>query len=175
MMSFRNKVLKVDGPRVHKVNKSLGVYQAYKYIRKNKWFDIGRPLTEHQFYYIIRHINELLSDNLLEGKDLILPHRMGRIEIRKIDRYVRLDDKGNIHTNAPVDWDSTLKLWAEDDLAYKDKILVRTNDKEFFKVYYNKAKANYNNKSFYEFAVNRDLKLRLKHKIKRGNFDAFKL
>ena len=48
-------------------------------------------------------------------------------------------------------------------------------EKEVFKVYYNRIKANYNNKSFYEFIVNRDLKRRLKQRIKSGNFDAFKI
>ena len=41
MDEFRRKVLKVDGPRKHKVRNSWGIYDAYKYTRKNKWFDIG--------------------------------------------------------------------------------------------------------------------------------------
>lgn len=41
MNEFRRQVLKVDEPRVHKVRNSFGTYDAYKYIRKNKWFDIG--------------------------------------------------------------------------------------------------------------------------------------
>ena len=41
MDEFRRKVLKVDGPREHKVRNSWGIYDAYKYTRKNKWFDIG--------------------------------------------------------------------------------------------------------------------------------------
>ena len=47
--------------------------------------------------------------------------------------------------------------------------------KEIFKAYYNRTKADYNNKSLYEFMVNRDLKKRLKQRIKSGNFDAFKI
>lgn len=47
MDEFRRSVLKVNQPREHEVRNSYGVYDAYKYIRKNKWFDIGRPLTEH--------------------------------------------------------------------------------------------------------------------------------
>ena len=46
-------------------------------------------------------------------------------------------------------------------------------ENEIFKVVYNKSKANYNNKSFYEFVINRDLKKRLKQKIKEGLIDAF--
>jgi hypothetical protein len=47
MEDFRRKILKLNEPRKHKVRNSLGVYDAYKYIRKNKWFNIGIPLTEH--------------------------------------------------------------------------------------------------------------------------------
>ena len=64
MDEFRRQVLKVDGPRVHKVNNSYGVYDAYKYIRKNKWFDIGQPVTEHQFYSIIRRMNTVSYTHL---------------------------------------------------------------------------------------------------------------
>ena len=40
MDNFRREVLKVDKPRVHKVKNSLGVYDAYKWLRKNKWLDM---------------------------------------------------------------------------------------------------------------------------------------
>lgn len=174
MEEFRRKVLKVDGPRVHRINHSLGVYDSYKYIRKNGWFDIGRPITEYQFYYIIRTINELLVDTLLQGHDIHLPCKMGIIEVRKCPaRYTIEDNK--VKTNLPIDWDRTLKLWSEDEEAFKDKTLIKMEEKEIFKVYYNKFRANFNNKSFYEFTANRDLKLRLKQKIKSGNFDAFRL
>lgn len=48
-------------------------------------------------------------------------------------------------------------------------------EKEIFKVYYNRGKANYTNKSFFQFDVNRELKKKLKHRIKEGRLDAFKL
>lgn len=174
MDDFRRSILKVDGPRKHKVNNSNGVYQAYKYIRKNKWFDIGRPLTEHEFYTIVRQVNNYLADELLHGHDITLPHRLGRIELRKYGARITIND-GVLKTNLPVDWDRTLKLWSEDEEAYKERTLVKMEEKEIFKVFYNRRKANYENKSFYEFEVNRDLKRRLKQKIKSGAIDAFKL
>lgn len=175
MDDFRKQVLKVDGPRVHKVNNSYGVYDAYKYIRKNKWFDIGQSLTEHQFYSIIRGMNNLLADSLIEGSDIHLPCKMGMIEVRKYDARMSFDKNGKLKTNLPVDWDRTLKLWSEDEEAYKERTLIKMEEKEIFKVYYNRIKADFSNKSFYEFIVNRDLKRRLKQRIKSGNFDAFKI
>ena len=174
MDEFRRQVLKVDKPRVHKVNNSYGVYDAYKYIRKNKWFDIGQSVTEHQFYSIIRRMNNLLADALIHGHDIKLPCRMGTIEVRKYDARISIKD-GKIKTNLPIDWDRTLKLWSEDEEAYQKRTLIKMEEKEIFSVLYNKTGANYKNKSFYEFAVNRDLKRRLKQRIKSGNFDAFKI
>lgn len=174
MDEFRRQLLKVDKPRKHKIRNSLGTYDAYKYIRKNKWFDIGQPVTEHQFYSIIRGMNNLLAEELLNEHDIVLPCKMGVIEVRKYDARISIKE-GKIKTNLPVDWDRTLKLWSEDEEAYKERILIKMEEKEIFKVCYNRIKANYNNKSFYEFVVNRGLKRRLKQRIKRGNFDAFKI
>lgn len=174
MDEFRRKVLKVDGPRKHKVRNSNGVYDSYKWIRKNKWLDIGRPLTEHEFYSIVRQVNNLLAEVLLSGGDIILPHRLGTIELRKYDTKISVCN-GKVVTNLPIDWDRTLKLWSEDEEAYKERALVKMEEKETFKIFYNKRNANYNNKSFMQFEVNRDLKRRLKQKIKDRAIDAFKL
>ena len=99
---------------------------------------------------------------------------MGTIELRK--RPVVYDIKsGKLKVSAPIDWDRTLKLWYEDEEAYKEKTLVKVEEKEIFKVYYNKQLADYSNQVFYEFNVNRELKKRLKQRIKEGKIDAFKI
>lgn len=174
MDEFRKQVLKINGPRVHKVNNSYGVYDIYKYIRKNKWFDIGQPITEHQFYSIIRRMNNLLADALIHGHDIELPCRMGVIEVRKYDARISIEN-GKVKTNLPVDWDRTLKLWSEDEEAYKERTLIKMEEKEIFSIFYNRTAANYKNKSFYEFRPNRQLKLMIKRRIKAGKLDAFML
>lgn len=174
LTDFLNSIRKVNEPRTHRVNNSLGVYDSYKWIRKNKWLNIGRPLTEHEFYSIIRKVNDYLADSFLQGNDIKLPHRMGRIELRKYDVRISFDGE-KVKTNLPIDWDRTLKLWYEDEEAHKEKTLVKMEEKEIFKVYYNKHSAGYNNQAFYEFNTNRELKRRLKQKIKEGKIDAFKL
>ena len=171
---FRKEVQKADKSRVHKVTGSLGVYDAYKYIRKHKWFDIGRPLKEGEFYRIIRGINEYLAEELSKGKEIKLPHRLGTLEIRKRPTRIAIVD-GKLITNLPIDWDKTLKLWYEDKEAFDNKTLVRVESEETFKVYYNKQTANYNNKSFYEFSPNREIKRKLALRAKRGLLDAFLL
>lgn len=174
MNDFRKKVLKVNESRRHKVNNSIGVYDIYKDIRKNKWLDIGRPVTEHEFYTIIRQVNDMLAENLLNGEDVVFPHRMGRLELRKRDTYIRFKD-GKLKTNMPIDWNETLKLWSEDDEAYESKTLIKAEEKEIYKVFYNKGKALYENKSFYNFKINRDIKRGLKSRIKDRLIDAFKI
>lgn len=172
---FRKKVLKIDRPRTHKVRDSNGVYSAYKWIRKNKWLNIGRPLTEHEFYTIIRQVNNELAYSLIRGDDINLPNRMGRLELRKYDAKIRVDSNNKVITNLPIDWDRTLKLWSEDEEAYKERILIKMEEKEIFKVFYNKKSANYENKSFMQFDVNRDIKRSLTQQIKNRAVDAFKL
>lgn len=171
---FRKKVLKVNEPRKHKINNSIGVYDVYKKIRKNKWLDIGRSVTEHEFYTIIRNVNNMLADNLLSGEDVMFPHRMGRLEIRKRNTYITFKD-GKLKTNLPIDWDKTLRLWAEDKEAYESKVIIRMEEKEVYRVFYNKGKALYENKSFYSFEPNRDIKRGLKSRIKNRLIDAFKI
>ena len=173
MDNFRREVLKVNKSRVHKVKNSLGVYDAYKWLRKNKWLDM-EPILEHDFYAIIRAVNKALAKSFLHLGSIKLPLRMGEIILRKYHPSITSQD-GKIKTNLPVDWDSTLQLWSEDKESYKKRTLIRLEEKEVFKVLYDKSKALYNNKSFYTLELNRDIKLSLKKQLKNGLLDAFML
>ena len=175
-LEFINNIKKVSQNRNHKVTNSYGIYHAYKYYRKNKPKEKDYILTESQYFSIIRKINEHLKDSLIEGNDINLPSGLGKLELRKYNPKIYLDKKTNtLKNNLPIDWDKTYKLWYEDEKCFKDKILIRIEEKELFKIYYNKKRANYNNKVFYEFKANRELKKRLKNNIKRGNIDAFNI
>ena len=172
---FKSVIQGLQNTRTHKVTNSLGSYDAYKYIRKNKWFNIGRPLTEHEFYQIIRRINNYLAEELINGNDVIFPNRMGKLELRKRNSLPIIDKNGNLKVTYAIDWDNTLKLWYEDEEAFNNKTLVRLPERNIFRIKYNKNTANYNNKSFMEFQVNRNIKVRLKQKIKNNEIDAFNL
>lgn len=172
---FRQRVLGVDKPRKHKITGSIGIYSGYKYYRKNKPSDHKYVLSESQYFAITRMANTLLANNIINGEDIVFPFRMGSLEIRKNDRQIKIGANGEVITNLPIDWDKTIRLWYEDEEAYKNKTLIKVEEKEIFKVYYNRGLANYNNKSCYEFEVNRDLKKRLKQNIKEGKIDAMYL
>lgn len=171
MDNFRREVLKVDKSRVHKVKNSLGVYDSYKWLRKNKWLDVG-PISEHDYYAIIRAVNKALVLNFLIAGSIKLPERMGEITLRKYPAKITLEN-GKVQTNLPIDWDATLSLWSEDKDSYEKRTLIRAEEREIFKVLYDKSKALYNNKSFYTFELNRDIKLSLKKQLKNGLLDAF--
>lgn len=173
MDDTRKEILKIHEHRTHRVNNSLGVYDAYKWLRKNKWLDVGY-ISEHNYYAIIRTVNKELAKNLLLTSSIVLPERMGEITLRKYLPSIKLEG-GKIKTNLPIDWNTTLSLWTEDKDAYQNKTLIRAEEKQLFKVCYDKSKALYNNKSFYNFTLNRAIKVALKEQIKNGKLDAFML
>ena len=172
LFEFKRRIKRVEGPRVHKITGSLGVYDAFKKYRKIRPKDKKYVLTESQYFAIVRQINNLLANELVQGRDITLPKRMGVLELRKFNKQVSLDNNGNLKTNLPIDWDSTLELWYNDEESKNSKTLLRHDSAEIFKIYYNKSKANYNNKSFYEFKCNKDLKQRLRQNIRYGIINA---
>lgn len=169
---FISNVQKITSTRKHKVNNSYGVYDGYKYYRKNKPKESKYILNESKYFSIIRKINKLLAENLSNGEDVILPNKLGKLELRKYNPSIKLINN-KVVTNLPIDWNKTLKLWYEDKEAFKNKTLIKMEEKEVFKIYYNKYLATYSNKSFYQFNPNRELKNKLKHNIKEGKIDAF--
>jgi hypothetical protein len=170
---FIKDVKRVSSTRETSSSRSFGVYDSYKWIRKNKWFDIGRPLKEHEFYSIIRAVNTIIASNIAKGEDFTLPCRLGRIELRKYNPRISIVDNKIVYP-IPIDWDRTLKLWYEDKEAKNKKTLIRVEDKNIYKLYYNKNRADYTNKSFFILLFNRELKNELKKNIRGGVIvDAF--
>lgn len=170
---FAKNVRNANKPRKTKISGSYGVYDVYRWLRKNKWFDIGRPLKEHEFYSIIRRVNNYYADEFLSSGKMVFPQHMGNLELRKYPVEYKID-KGKVKTNLRIDWDATLKLWYEDEESYKKKTLVKMEEKERFRVIYNKGLAFYTNQNFMNFTLNRDIKMELPKRIRNG-LDAFRL
>lgn len=170
---FRKEIIKAEGKgrRKFKVSGSWGIYDAYKLIRKHKWFDIGRPLKEKEFYDIVRQINNRLADEIGRGSTVRFPSKMGKLELRKEQCGVYFND-GKMKVTYPIDWQATLKLWFEDEEARSQKLLIRTNSKCVYRVHFNKYDATFNNKIFYDFTLNRYIKQKLKNNINNGIIDS---
>lgn len=170
---FREKTLKLYGKGVKKfkIKGSWGIYDAYKHIRRNKWYDIGRPLTEHEFYSIVRGVNNLVADGITLGQTVYFPSRMGKLELRKFEVAPRIKKNGKLYIPYSIDWQSTLELWFEDEEARNSKTLIRRADSIKYVLWYNKYDATYQNKWFYEFELNRFAKRRLHKNIVEGITD----
>lgn len=171
---FRDTVKKVNLSRVHKITNSIGTYDIYKIIRKNSWEGIGRPVSEKDFYTIIREVNKQIARMLVSGQEIKFPARMGTLELRKKPSRIEIID-GKLVTNLPIDWDATLKLWHEDKEAYDEKILVRYENEAIFKILYDKSTATYKNKSFYDFRPTRTIKKQISRLVKANKLDAYLL
>lgn len=172
LQEYRKEVLKVDKPRKTSISNSWGVYDAFKYYRKNKPKDKKYVLSESQYFAIVRRTNLLLVEELFNQNDIVFPYSMGRLEVRKTIPRVYIDN-GKIKSTYPIDWDGTIRLWYEDQESRKKKTLLKKKEKEVFRIVYNKSKAMYTNKNYFEFIVNRTIKRSLKDVILRGDFDAF--
>lgn len=167
---FRELVQKKD-KKDFKITNSFNIYQIYKFIRKNHWYDIGRPVTEKEFYSIIRGINNRLADNLVHGESIAFPERMGTLELRKRKTNVSIDKNGKLKVGYPIDWDKTLRLWYEDKEAHDNKTLIRNETEYIYRVKYDKYNATYTNKIFYEFKIHKKVKVALKENINKGITD----
>lgn len=172
LQEYRKEVLKVDKPRKTSISNSWGVYDAFKYYRKNKPKDKKYVLSESQYFAIVRRTNLLLVEELFNQNDIVFPYSMGRLEVRKTIPRVYIDN-GKIKSTYPIDWDGTIRLWYEDQESRKKKTLLKKKEKAVFRIVYNKSKAFYTNKNYFEFKVNRPLKLALRDVILQGDFDAF--
>jgi hypothetical protein len=58
---FLKEQKKVNQSRKQTVTNSYGLRDAYRYIRNNNWFNIGRPLNKKMFSSIVKSVNRLLA------------------------------------------------------------------------------------------------------------------
>ena len=163
---FIKQIKKVSLPRKHTINNSVGINDFILQYKNDN-------LSSKQIRNIIKKTNEYISDAIANGHSIYLPHQMGALDIRHYNSFVKFENN-ELKTNRPIDWNKTLKLWFSDEEAKRNKTFVRTENKKIFRVFYCKAKAKYNNKSFYEFVTNRTLKNKIKNNIKEGTLkDSF--
>ena len=167
---FQEEICKKKQKGQFRIRNSWGIYDAYKLIRKNKWYDIGRPLKEKEFYTIIREVNKLYAEAVANGETVKFPSRMGRLELKKFRKGASFV-KGKLRITYPVDWSETLKLWYADEEARRNKTLLRNEQEFIYGVRYDKYGAAYENMVFYQFAVNRFIKKALSKNIQQGKID----
>lgn len=173
-INFAKKIRKVNEPREHKIKNSVTWNVHFKYYRKVKPRDKDFVITSQQYLAIIREMNFLMAAKLVEDKQLQLPCGLGTIRIHKNECTNYMDYNGNFRSTKPIDRLSTLKLWYEDEEARNKKIMVRVDTDKTFSIKYNKNKANYKNKNYFQFQFGRTLKNMLRDKLKENpDYDSF--
>ena len=166
---FGNKIRKVREKRAPKACSDYRTRDIYRWLKKNKLIDPDE-INEARFGKIIKDIHLAMREALYNGGELLLPERMGLLEIRK--KPVVLKMKGNkVITNRPVNWKETVRLWHEDKEARDNKTLVRQDVKAVYSIIYNKRHACYDNKTFYRFLPMRGFKKELSNKIKNDELN----
>lgn len=152
--------------RNHKVHSHFGTDEYYRYYVKN-----GGKLPRGLFGEILRDMNLLIANKILEGYSFKMPSRMGVLSVTKTKAFLNYED-GEVKTNRPIDFKSTMDLWEKNPDAKAQKKLVRflnkhTND-YIYKIYYNRFFATFRNKSVYSIQVNRWMKRELAKRIFAG-------
>lgn len=161
---FKSTIAKLRGQRKHKITKSYGNKQAWRWIKKNKWINIKQPISEKLFGLVIKKVNTAIRDKVISGGSVVLPYNMGILELVKYKAKLQIINN-KIETNLPIDWNNTLKYWNQDKDAFKNKKLIRIDNKEIFKIRYSKRLCKYKNKNYFNFYPNRQMKIKLKDKI----------
>lgn len=142
-----------------RVSNSYGVYDYYKFYRKNREKGPRWSITEGEYYALIRQVNQILATELIEKGRLELPFKMGLVEYRKVPRTVYQDKDGHYKSNVKINWDKTFELWYNDEQAYKDKTIVKYDTEDIAKNLYVKTKADFPNKWFYTFLPQKEISI----------------
>lgn len=153
----RRRRFPADRKKEYNIRNSWGVYDFYKYYRKNKPKEPKWVISDVQYYAIFRRVNELLIDSFIRTGELEFPYKMGRLVLMKKATKSWIDPSGKRRTSRAINWDKTLELWYENEQAYKNKTLLYFEEDEEIKIRYFKDKAVFKNKNYYEFLPNRDI------------------
>jgi len=162
---------------INKIKSHYGINDYYKYYKSKYPND---NISKKDFKNIFTIFNKELTKEIIEKGKVKLPKRFGEIEIIKKKREVYINKEGVVINNKPIDWKATKDLWAINDEAKENKVLIRHNNKHtggyVFRIAYNKKVAKYKNKSVYFFKPVRDFSRSINKRIKdysKSKFDAY--
>lgn len=149
-----------------KKTKRLGIPHMYNFFTaKNPDIEIDY----RSYAQMIRMANDIFVDGMVEeGIDLNLGFALGRIGIRKQERYF---DPSKTQPKS-IDWKSTNELNAKRAPGEKKKLVFFT-DPYYFRVYWEKALCKVKNKQVYHFKPTQGeygFKAKLKEHLRKDQF-----
>lgn len=172
--SFLSRLQK-KGSKPHKIAHCLGVRDAWKWVRKNKWEALNYNHCDSKLYStIINKVHQAFVEYLINGHTIDFPHQMGGISICSYPSKV-IFVNGKVSNNYRADWKKTLKLWFEDEEAFKSRIVVKRRQNNIYFIRYNKNRAKYHNMKLYQFRANRSLVRKVGKAIEEGAVRAMHL
>lgn len=136
-------------------------------------YNVGKDI----YYKIIKEFNKyVLNQMIYHNEDFLFPNYIGGIGLRKRKPKTKIDSDGKLISHKPIDWDTTLKLWEEDEDAKNKKILIRHmnnhSDGYVFEVKYIRGRALFKGARWYDFIPTRTTKLTIRDEVFKGNIDA---
>lgn len=138
-------------------------YTIYKNMSKN-------PVDISKYVNIVNSFMKFLIAYLLTKGEIILPERLGTLQILGKKVKVKIED-GKIKGLAP-DWVKTKKLWEENKEAKDNKTLVyhfneQTNGVRY-RFFWSKNRVLVSNKTLYNLKMTRTNKRALSDLVKNG-------
>ena len=170
---FLKKSKNVSGNRIHKITKSQNTISGFSYYRKIRPRESQFVLKDKEYLSIIREMNKLMADSLIENKSLKLPSGFGKLEIVKVEPVSWIDKNGKFKTSRMIDMHSTFKLWYEDEDARENKTIVRYDGDFIFRIKYIARGRTYKYNKYFSIQFNRELRKKLTTAIRAGNYDTY--
>jgi hypothetical protein len=138
-------------------------YKRYKGNSENP-VDIKRYIT------IANNFNKYLTDQILEGFEVVLPARLGVLSIQGTKQIVRFDSEGK--PILPPDWVRTKILWNKcEECKERKQLVYQTNDHTNgirYKYFWSKKRVLVENKILYSLRMTRDNKRAVNSNINNG-------
>lgn len=123
-----------------------------------------------------KEIQGIFEKIILENLEVELPYRMGTLKIAKKKVQVKLKPDGTLNTKIlAVDWGATEQLWKDNSEAKKNKVRIfHTNAHTGgyrMSWNWNRTRANFKNKKYYNININRTSDRVLSHILKNPDYN----
>lgn len=154
--------------------KRYGLKDIYAYYKKNS----KNPVSSTLFREVWQDFANVITDDIVNGRDFLMPFRIGVLGIRKHKIRVKLNPDGTIDKRyLRPDWKATNELWERDQEAKKNKQLVFHLNKHFggfnCKWFWDKSTCMLINQSAYSLVMSRENKRKLAKAIFSGEVDYY--
>lgn len=140
---------------------------SYKTYKKK----CNEPVSNSMYRLVLALFNQYLIKNVLDGKEVSLPSRLGTLSIKGRKQKIEVDENGNIIGLAP-DYKATREYWKKNPKAAKEKKLIYHmnyhTDQVRYKFYWSKKNVLVENKILYSLILSRANKRAAANLIKNG-------